>query len=172
MKTSIVEYEGDQLKIDFYCDRSPPSLSIPCLIKQPNQQPLMGLIVGVHGCSFDVKVNDGVQTISKLYVFPNFPPSKKCKTDPELTPSKNGATSRRKRGAGSGYIYWRTVRKNGKDYQQTFYHYELRDKNNRRVKSCEYIPKKLRSLIEQMNDEKVPVEEILKVLRRRKKREK
>ena len=73
MKTSIVEYEGDQLEIDFNCARSQPSLSIPCLIKQPNHQPLVGLIVGARGADFDVKVGDGVQTISKLYVFPHFP---------------------------------------------------------------------------------------------------
>ena len=123
-----------------------------------------------RGDKFDVKVNDGVQTISKLYVFPHFPPPQKCRTDPELTPSKNHPKSRRKRGTGSGYIYWRTIKKNGKEYQQTFYHYELRDKHNRRVKSSEYIPKKLRSQIEQMDNDKVPVAKILRVLRRKKKR--
>ncbi len=56
--------------------------------------------------------------------------------------------------------------KNGKEYQQTFYHYEIRDKDNRRVKSCKYIPQKMRSQIEKMNAEKAPVEEILEVLRR------
>lgn len=145
------------------------SIAIPCLIKQPHRQQLAGLIVGIRGTEFDVQVNDGVLTISKLYVFPHFPSPKKCRTDPELTPSKNSSNSRRKRGTGSGYIYWRTVRKNGKMYQQTFYHYELWDKKNRQVKSCEYIPKKMRSLIEKMNDEKAPVEEILRVLRDRKK---
>ncbi len=59
--------------------------------------------------------------------------------------------------------------KNGKDYKQTYYHYELRDKHNRRVKSCEYIRGQLRSQIEQMNDDKVPVEEILKVLQNKSK---
>lgn len=154
------------------------SISIPCLIKQPHRQQLTGLIVGdkpngmasLRGDKFDVKVNDGVQTISKLYVFPNFPPVKKCWTDPELTPSKINPKSRRKRGEGSGYIYWRTIRKNGSEYKQTWYYYELKDKNNRRVKSSEYIPKKLRSLIEQMDNDKVPVVEILRVLRRRKKK--
>ncbi len=84
MKTSIVEYEGDQLEIDFNCDRGTPSLSIPCLIKQPHRQQLTGWIVGDRGCSFDVKVEDGVQTVSKLYVFPHFPPPEKCRTDPEI----------------------------------------------------------------------------------------
>ena len=148
------------------------SIAIPCLIKQPHRQQLTGLIVGDRGTEFDVKVNDGVQTISKLYVFPHFPSPQKCQTVLELTPSKNTPKSRRKRGTGSGYIYWRTIKKNGLEYHQTFYHYELRDKNNRRVKSSEYIPKKLRSRIEKMDNDKVPVVEILKVLRNRSKRKK
>ena len=61
------------------------TIAIPCLIKQPHRQQLAGLIVGDRGDKFDVKVDDGVQTISKLYVFPHFPPLKKCRTDPELT---------------------------------------------------------------------------------------
>ena len=83
------------------------TIAIPCLIKQPHRQQLAGLIVGdkpvlkdtashivplwyngmasLRGCSFDVKVEDKVQTISKLYVFPHFPSPKKCWTDPELT---------------------------------------------------------------------------------------
>lgn len=132
------------------------SIAIPCLIKQPHRQQLVGFIVGdkpngmasLRGTEFDVKVNDGVQTVSKLYVFPNFPSPQKCRKDREITPSKNSANSRRKKGTGSGYIYWRTIRKNGSEYKQTWYYYELKDKNNRRVKSSEYIPKKLRSKIE------------------------
>ncbi|MGB5632181.1 MAG: hypothetical protein WBM44_00495 [Waterburya sp.] len=38
---------------------------------------------------------------------------------------------------------------------------------DRTSKKCKYIPKKLRSQVEKMNAEKVPVEEILKVLRNR-----
>ena len=87
------------------------SITIPCLIKQPHRQQLAGWIVGDRGADFDVKVNDKVQTVSKLYVFPNFPPPKKCRIDQEITPSKNTPKSRRKRGTGNGYIYWRTVKK-------------------------------------------------------------
>ncbi len=143
-------------------------LSIPCLVKQPHKQPFEGLIVGDRGSDFDVQVDDRVVTLPKLYVFPNFPQKKKCKTDNNISPSKNSG-SRRKKGTGSGYINWRTIKKNGKDYKQTWFHYELWDKG-RQVKSCAYIPKKMRSQIEKMNSEKVPVEEILRVLRRKNKR--
>ena len=54
------------------------SIAIPCLIKQPHRQQLAGWIVGDRGDKFDVKVADKVQTISKLYVFPHFPPPQKC----------------------------------------------------------------------------------------------
>ena len=93
--------------------------------------------------------------------------SDKCSSKIE-SPSK----SQRRRGEGSGSIYWRTIKKNGKEYKQTYYHYELWEKGDRLIKSCEYIPKRMRSSIEKMNNEKVPVAEILKVLRNRSKRKK
>ena len=138
-------------------------LSIPCLIKQPHKKPMTGFIVGDRGSKFDVKVDDRVIQLPKLYVFPNFPSPKKCKTDDDISPSKN---SRRKKGMGSGYINWRVTKKNGKNYKQTWFHYELWDKG-RQVKSCVYIPKKMRSQIQKMNAEKIPVEDILEVLRNR-----
>ncbi|MEO1672251.1 MAG: hypothetical protein AAFR77_15990 [Cyanobacteria bacterium J06631_2] len=141
------------------------SIAIPCLIKQPHRQQLSGLIVGDHGSKFDVKVDHGVQTISKLYVFPHFPSPEKCRTDRGITPRKK----RRKKGTGSGYINWRETKKNETVYQETWFHYEICDKG-RQIKSCVYIPKKMRSQIEKLNDDKVPVEEILKVLWRRKKK--
>ena len=146
------------------------SIAIICIIKQLDRQPLVDLIVGDRGDKFDVKVNDEVQTVSKLYVFPHFPPVKKCRTDPELTPSKNTPKSRRKRGSGSGYIYWRTIKKNNKEYKQAYYHYEFWQKGDRALKSSEYIPRKMEAKIIRMNNEKAPVEEILKVLRDRSKR--
>ena len=144
------------------------STSIPCLIKQPHKKPFEGLIVGDRGSEFDVEVDDRIVTLSKLYVFPNFlnfpnlSKKKKCQTDDDISPSKS---SRRKKGTGSGYINWREIKKNGKNYKQTWYHYEFWDKGNRQVKSCAYIPKSKRSQIEKLNAEKVPVEEILKVLK-------
>ena len=139
-------------------------LSIPCLVKQPHKKPFGGLIVGDRGDKFDVQVGDRIVQLPKLYVFPHLPEEKeKCRTDDDISPSKN---SRRKKGTGSGSIYWRTVRKNGKEYQQTFYHYELWNKG-RQVKSSVYIPKKMRSQIQKMNDDKAPVEDILEVLKSR-----
>ena len=145
------------------------SISIPCLIRQPHKQPFEGLIVSDRGSEFDVKVDDRIVTLSKLYVFPNFPQKKKCQTDDDISPSK--IPQRRKKGTGSGYINWRVIKKNGKNYKQTWFHYELWDKG-RQVKSCAYIPKAKRSQIQKMNDEKTPVEEILKVLSNRSKRKK
>ena len=137
------------------------SISIPCLIRQPHKKPFEGLIVGDRGSKFDVRVGDRVIQLPKLYVFPNLKEKKKPQAKDDISPSKN---SRRKKGTGSGYINWRDIRKNGKDYKQTWFHYELWDKG-RQVKSCAYIPKGKRSQIEKLNAEKVPVEEILKVLR-------
>ena len=148
------------------------SISIPCLIRQPHKQPFEGLIVGDRGSEFDVEVNSRIVTLPKLYVFPNFTnflKKKKCQTDDDISPSK--IPQRRKKGTGSGYINWRDIRKNGKDYKQTWFHYELWDKG-RQVKSCAYIPKGKRSQVEKMNAEKVPVEEILGVLKNRSKRKK
>ena len=142
--------------------------SIPCLIRQPHKKPFEGVIVGDRGSKFDVEVNGKIATLPKLYVFPNFLNfpnflgKKKCQTDDDISPSKN---SRRKKGTGSGYINWRDIKKNGKNYKQTWFHYELWDKG-RQVKSCAYIPKGKRSQIEKMNAEKVPVEEILRVLKK------
>ena len=139
------------------------SISIPCLIKQPNKQPMTGLIVGNRGSEFDVRVGDRIIQLPKLYVFPHLPgQKKKCQTDDDISPSK----IRRKKGTGSGYINWRAITKNGKEYKQPWFHYELWDKG-RQVKSCKYIPKKMRSQVEKMNAEKVPVEEILKFLKNR-----
>ena len=140
------------------------SISIPCLVKQPHKQPFEGLIVGDRVSEFDVQVGDRVVQLPKLYVFPNPPKRIKCRTDDDISPSK--IPQRRKKGTGSGYINWRDIRKNGKDYKQTWFHYELWDKG-RQVKSCKYIPKGKRSQVEKMNAEKVPVEEILKILKNR-----
>ena len=113
------------------------------------------------------QVGDRIVQLPKLYVFPNPPKRVKCRTDDDISPSK--IPQRRKKGKGSGYINWRVTRKNGKDYKQTWFHYELWDKG-RQVKSCKYIPKKMRSQILKMNDEKVLVKDILEVLENRGKR--
>ena len=83
-----------------------------------------------------------------------------------LSPSKN----QRKRGQGSGTVHYRRIRKKGKEYQQAYYHYEIWSQGSRMIKSSKYIPKKMEAKIIRMNNEKVPVEKILKVLESKSKR--
>ncbi len=71
---------------------------------------------------------------------------------------------KRNRGDGSGCIYFRTVTKKGKDYDEAYYHYEIWEKGDRLIKSTKYIPKKLLPEVQQLNDEKAPVREILRLL--------
>ncbi|MBD2471705.1 hypothetical protein [Nostoc sp. FACHB-145] len=84
----------------------------------------------------------------------------------EINPSNDISPSkmRRNKGEGSGSIHWRTVTKNGKDYQQAYYHYEFWSEGDRLVKSSKYIPKRLLNRVQQMEQEKAGVREILQVL--------
>ena len=84
----------------------------------------------------------------------------------ELSPSKR----QRSRGKGSGSVHYRTIKKKHKEYKQAYYHYEFWRDGDRLIKSSEYIPRKMEAKIMRMNNEKAPVEEILKVLRDRGKR--
>ncbi len=142
-------------------------LSIPCEIRWPHQQPYEALIIRDRGDKFDVQISDDpiledqVLTIAKLYVFPKLPSPKKCRTTRDLSPCKK---SRRKRGEGSGYIEYRDVKRGTKTYKQAWLNYEIWQSGDRVIKSSKYIPKKLESKIIRMNNEKVPVEVILKVL--------
>ncbi len=79
---------------------------------------------------------------------------------------------RRSRGKGGGWIECKPIKLKGKEYKQYWYHYETWREGDRVTKKCKYIPQRMRSQIEKMNDEKAPVEEILKVLRNRSKRKK
>ncbi len=135
-------------------------LSIPCEIKQPSKEPVEGLIIRDLGSKFDVQVSDQVISIAKLYVFPHLEAEKKCRTTPDLSPSKVPPTkTRRKKGEGSGAIFYRTITKNGKEYQQAYYHW--RENGKQRSK---YIPKKLLNKIKQAESRKLPVEDILVLL--------
>ncbi|MBD2505163.1 hypothetical protein H6G83_31945 [Anabaena azotica FACHB-119] len=78
----------------------------------------------------------------------------------DISPSK----TRRHKGEGSGSIHWRTITRNGKDYQQAYYHYEFWSDGDRIFKSSKYIPKYLLKLVQQMEHEKAPVRDILGVL--------
>ncbi|MBS9393979.1 MAG: hypothetical protein HEQ29_12790 [Dolichospermum sp. LBC05a] len=79
---------------------------------------------------------------------------------------------RRHKGEGSGNIHWRTITKKDKDYPQAYYHFEFWTQGDhlrwgvahRLVKSSKYIPKRLIHRVEQLEQEKAPVKEILQVL--------
>jgi len=68
---------------------------------------------------------------------------------------------RRRKGTGSGYIYWRVSQ--GK-YKQAFYHYEIWQEGDRLLKKTKYIPKRLLSEVQQLDQHKAPVRDILRVL--------
>ncbi|MCC5640416.1 hypothetical protein LC593_32230 [Nostoc sp. CHAB 5844] len=78
----------------------------------------------------------------------------------KISPSK----TRRNKGEGSGSIHWRTITKNGKDYPQAYYHYEFWSEGDRTLKSSKYIPKRLLNRVQQMEQQKAAVREILQVL--------
>jgi len=73
----------------------------------------------------------------------------------EISPSKN----RRRKGDGNGFIYWRTITKKGKDYQQAYYHWKENGQ-----KKTKYIPQKLLGDIQEAEAAKRPVKEILLLL--------
>ena len=81
-------------------------------------------------------------------------PSNSSPSKIRLSPSK-----KRSRGKGNGYIHWRTITKNGKEYPQAYYHWKEGNK-----KRSKYIPKKLLNSIEEAEAVKRPVIEILKLL--------
>jgi len=77
-----------------------------------------------------------------------------------ISPSK----PRRRKGDGSGSIHWKTITRNGLDYPQPWYHYEVWEKGDRIIKKSKYIPKKLLGDIQNLQAEKAPIREILKLL--------
>jgi hypothetical protein len=139
------------------------TLSIPCFIKQPKQPEVKGVIKQDLGDRFVVDISDELITISKLFVYPDF---EQCSSK-IITPStvkqhqdKNcSSKTRRQKGEGSGHIYYRTVIRNGKNYQQAYY--QWRENGQQRTK---YIPKKLLSKVQKAELFKKPVTEILELL--------
>ncbi|MBR8839127.1 MAG: hypothetical protein DSM106950_35290 [Stigonema ocellatum SAG 48.90 = DSM 106950] len=82
------------------------------------------------------------------------------------TTSKNSPSkTRRDKGLGTGGIQWKTITLNGKDYPQAWYHYEFWQDGDRLVKKSKYIPKRLLTRIQELEAEKTPVKEILKLFR-------
>jgi hypothetical protein len=76
------------------------------------------------------------------------------------TPSKK----RRLKGEGSGYIQPHYCIKNGKPYQQFYYHYEIWENGIRQRKGSKYIPKAKLAAVQELETCKVPVTLILKEL--------
>ena len=83
----------------------------------------------------------------------------------DISPSNDSPSKmRRHKGEGSGNIHWRTITKKGKDYPQAYYHFEFWTQGDRLVKSSKYIPKRLIHRVEQLEQDKAPVQDILQVL--------
>ncbi|AFZ38286.1 hypothetical protein Sta7437_4854 (plasmid) [Stanieria cyanosphaera PCC 7437] len=168
-------------------DKKRPSpsqeISIPCLIKQPKQPELKGVIKQDLGDRFVVYIpsDDSTVTVSKLLVYPDFPESKssgQIEKNPsqKLHPSKNNPRkrcdpadsqsakeraprNRRKKGEGNGSIHYRTVTKNGKEYTDAYYHYVENGQ-----KKTKYIPKTLLNKVQEAESSKLPVSDILFLL--------
>jgi hypothetical protein len=121
--------------------------------------------------------SDSTVTVSKLLVYPDFSKSPKgypnsrasrsayvgqldiCSSKTK-TPSKNcSSKTRREKGKGSGHIYYRTVIRNGKEYQQAYY--QWRENGKQRTK---YIPNKLLDQVQEAESRKLRVADILLLL--------
>jgi hypothetical protein len=143
------------------------SISIPCLIKQPKQPEVKGVIQKDLGDRFVVYIldSDSTVTVSKLFVYPDFSSSVgqlgKNPRKKNLTPSKENPRKnrRRKNGQGNGSIYYRTVTKNGRQYQEAYYHYVENGK-----KRTKYIPRKLLDRVSEAESRSLPVADILILL--------
>ncbi len=186
MKTPIVGYQGKQLTLDFNLDRTQlsicpkcssdiirladgcricgwsenqsrsveSSLSIPCTVKQPKQLERQNwderLILYISD-------SNAIATVYKLLVYPDFSGVghiDQCSSK-IIPPSK----IRREKGEGSGHIYYRTVTRNGKEYQQAYY--QWRENGQQRTK---YIPKKLLDKVQEAESRKLSVSDILVLL--------
>jgi hypothetical protein len=139
------------------------SISIPCLVKQPRQPEVKGVIQKDLGDRFLVNISDELITVSKLFVYPDFSKTVgqiEKSSSKTITPSKNcSSKKRRQNGFGSGHIYYRTVTRNSKNYQQAYY--QWRENGQQRTK---YIPLKLLTRVEEAESLKLPVSDILVLL--------
>ncbi len=78
----------------------------------------------------------------------------------EIPPSKDSPSKKRRNwGEGNGTIHWRTITKNGKEYPQAYYHWKENG-----LKRTKYIPKQLLGVIQEAEEQKRPVIEILGLL--------
>jgi hypothetical protein len=158
--------------------RSSPSqkLVIPCIVKQPKQPEIKGVIQKDLGDRFIIYIpsSDSTVTVSKLFIYPDFsksvgqsekssskitPPSTNCSS--KLSPP---STKKRKQGYGAGYIECKPIKRSGKEYKQYWFHWEIWREGDRLTKKSRYIPKRLLSRVEKMEASKAAVREILEVL--------
>ena len=91
--------------------------------------------------------------------------SNKCSRK-NIHPSKR----RREKGRGTAYIECKPITKNGKQYKQYWFHWQVWRDGETVIKKSRYIPKRLVPKIIRMNNEKASVEKILKVLETKSKR--
>ncbi|HHP7231912.1 MAG TPA: hypothetical protein ACFCUY_13770 [Xenococcaceae cyanobacterium] len=173
-------------------------LAIPCLIKQPKQAEVKGVIQKDLGDRFTVYIPSDSSTVNvpKLLVYPDFSDigdellqgglnkcsgncsstlsksslhndinvkvsdtSVKCSSKTSNPPCTENSKTRRQKGEGSGHIYYRTVTRNGRNYQQAYY--QWRENGKQKTK---YIPVKLLPDIEEAEEQKLPVTKILEIL--------
>ncbi len=149
------------------------SISIPCTVKQPNQPERSGVIKQDLGSRFLVYIpdSDSTVTVPKLFVYPdlsqldksprkNIPASKNCSSKNSIPASKSPPSkTRRQKGEGSGAIFYRTVTRNGRDYQQAYYKWRENGKQK-----TQYLPNKLLDKVKQAESRKLPVKDILVLL--------
>ena len=153
------------LMIDSKSDLKSDRLSIPCLVKQPKQPEVKGVIKKDLGDRFVVDVDGEEISVSKLYIYPDFSNVKQHRDKSvgqiEKNPSKISTPSktRRRKGEGNGSIHWRTVTRNGKEYRQAYYHWVEDGK-----KRTKYIPKKLLDRVTEAESRKKPIADILILL--------
>ncbi|MBW4512909.1 MAG: hypothetical protein KME64_41435 [Scytonematopsis contorta HA4267-MV1] len=82
----------------------------------------------------------------------------------EHSQNSTAINKRRSRGEGTGRIQWRTItKKNGKQYQQAWYDWQLHIRDKAVSKST-YIPKRLLNNIQELEAKKATVIEILSAL--------
>ena len=92
--------------------------------------------------------------------------SKKVEDSSVKCSSKDASPSKKRRGKGegSGSIHCKPIKRGKKDYPQYWYHYEIWQEGDRLLKKTKYIPKRLLSKVQRLDQHKAPVREILKVL--------
>ena len=102
----------------------------------------------------------------------NNPSTKRCDPATTTVARERAPRQRRKYGYGGGYIECKPITKNGKQYKQYWFHWQVWRDGETVIKKSRYIPKKQVSKVMRMNNEKAPVAKILKVLESKSKRKK